>query len=103
MRNVPHVPADVEPVVLAGRAVELDVLDAEGELVAGLGGVAGAVDGDLEGQVLERPEVGLGDALPGGRDEGLGVEQPADPVVQAAEAQGAALGGGSDVLEEEAF
>ena len=66
--------ADAQLVVAAGRAEQLQSLHGEAAVVKArlLRLVRHA---DIQVELLQGPGVGLGHALPGGRDEGLGVEQ----------------------------
>ena len=65
---------DAQLVVAAGRPEQLQSLHGEAAVVkAGL--LRLVRHADIQVELLQGPGVGLGHALPGGRDEGLGVEQ----------------------------
>ena len=65
---------DTQLVVAAGRPEQLQSLHGEAAVVkAGL--LRLVRHADIQVELLQGPGVGLGHTLPGGRDEGLGVEQ----------------------------
>ena len=66
--------ADGQLVVAAHRPEQLQALDCEAAVVEARLLILRVCDTHVQVQLLQGPGVGLGHALPGGSDEGLGVE-----------------------------
>lgn len=67
--------------VVAGCSIQLESLDSEGKVVK-RGRCIIFAHQKAELQILQRPEVGLGYALPRGRNERIRIEKSSEPIVE---------------------